>query len=293
MLAPNESPLKVPNFFGKLQYPLMVSPKYDGIRGLTKGGRMLSRKLIEIPSLQVQEEFTMVDHLDGELIAGVATDFGVYNRSQSHIMSGDKPGDISYYVFDYTHDDWLIKPFYQRLEKLFEVIKDFDVYTLVPQRSVENEDELLEAEAEFLEAGYEGVIAKSPIGHYKCGRGTFLQGLVYKIKREQDDEGILEDLVEKQTNNNEQTRDALGNAKRSSSKEGKVGADSTGKFKVSFKGDLISVAPGCFTADQLQDIWHHWPRDKGKYLKFRHFPHGAKDKPRQARALGFRDKMDM
>jgi DNA ligase-1 len=295
MLAPSESPLKVPDFFKLLQYPLMVSPKLDGIRGITKNGIMKSRKFIDIPSLQAQTEFTLVDHFDGELLEGNWTDHNVYNRSQSHVMSDDKPGDLSYHVFDYVHDDWLNKPFFQRLEELDRVFKQQPLpnYYIVPQRECENEEELLAAEEEFLLEGYEGAIAKSPVGAYKCGRGTFLQGLIYKIKREVDDEGIIVGFVERVINNNQQTRDELGNAKRSHHKANKELAGNLGKFLVEFNGEQINVAPGKFDHEQLQEILYNQEKYLGKYLKFRHFPHGAKDKPRQARALGFRSLMDM
>jgi DNA ligase-1 len=66
-----------------------------------------------------------------------------------------------------------------------------------------------------------------------------------------------------------------------------------GKFKVEFQGQIISVAPGTFSHEERRWIWDNRDQVRGKILKFRHFPHGVKELPRQPRALGFRDKMDM
>ena len=103
LLSPQEDPLRYPDYFKKLRFPLMVSPKIDGIRGIVKNHTMLSRTGKLIPSYQVQEEFTYIDDLDGELVEGLPNTPDVYNRSQSHVMSMGKPGNIMYHVFDYTH----------------------------------------------------------------------------------------------------------------------------------------------------------------------------------------------
>jgi DNA ligase-1 len=296
MLAPRESVKHFPTpdeFFDALQYPLLASPKLDGIRGIIKDGEAKSRSFKPLPSAQVQADFTSIEHLDGEFIAGSWTVGDVYNRSQSYIMSDDKPGDISFHVFDYTHPDWLHLPFIERLTKAHSLIKGLKEYWPVEHRMCYNSAELMAFEEEMLEDGYEGLIARNPNGHYKCGRGTFRQGLIYKIKREVDDEGVIVGFVERMLNNNTLETSELGYAKRSSSKEGKLPAGTLGKFKVEYHGDIISVAPGKFNHDQLQEIWDNQALYTGKLLKFRHFPHGAKDRPRQPRALGFRDEMDL
>jgi DNA ligase OB-like domain len=66
-----------------------------------------------------------------------------------------------------------------------------------------------------------------------------------------------------------------------------------GKFIVFFNGIEIEVAPGAFTHAERKEIWDNQFKYKGEYLKFRHFAHGVKDKPRFPRAIGFRDVIDM
>jgi len=294
MLAPHQDPMSYPKYFDELKFPLMCSPKYDGIRCIISGKTAYSRTWKPIPSTQVQEAFANDDceGLDGELIDGNPTDFGVYNRTQSIVMSKDKIGDINFYAFDYVLDDWVDKPFSERYNEL-RWGDDFPNVKLVPQILVRSLDQLLAFEAECLEAGYEGIMMKSPDGRYKCGRGTWKEGLIYKLKRFQDDEGIVVDFVEQMSNCNTQEINELGYSKRSTKKEGMVPAGCLGKFIVDFNGVIIEVAPGIFTYQMKRYIWNHKEQFRGKFLKFRHFTHGVKDKPRFPRAVGFRDKMDM
>jgi DNA ligase-1 len=293
MLAPNDDPLRRPAFFDDLQYPLSCSPKYDGIRGTVKEQTVISRKGILLPSFQVQEEFNTHNHVDGELIEGSPMDFGVYHRTNSHVMSHNKPGDLRYFLFDYNHPDWLDIPFYQRLDHLKELDLDPSLYEIIEHVNVDNEAELLAYEESQLALGFEGIMMRDPVGRYKTGRATWLEGLIYKLKRFTDDEARIVDLIEGQINNNPKEIDELGYAKRSTKKEGMVKAGTLGKFKVLYKGEVVSVAPGSFKHKARQEIWDDPTLAIGKLLKFRFFEHGMKDNLRFPRALGFREEIDL
>jgi DNA ligase 1 len=124
LLAPREDPLSYPNYFKELRFPLMGSPKLDGIRNIVKYGRCKSRTFKDIPSRQAQKLFSDYEHFDGELIEGNLSDVDVYNRTQSYIMSELKEGDITFNVFDYTHPDWLHKSFYKRLDEIERLCRE-------------------------------------------------------------------------------------------------------------------------------------------------------------------------
>lgn len=298
MLAAREDPLSCFTYFKNLKYPLLCSPKYDGIRCLIKGSAM-SRTFKPIPSLQVQENFCGIQDLDGELIEGISNDPNVYNRTQSYVMSENKPGNITYFVFDYTHPDWLNKTFIERLDRLPELFNEKEVFPneantlLVTHELIENHDHLLIYEEYCLKNGFEGIIMRDPLGRYKNGRSTFREGLMYKLKRFQDAEGIIIDFVEGELNKNIQERDELGYSKRTTFKAGMIPAGTLGHFIIDFNGEHIDVAPGCLTHVEKQTIWNAQSNYVGRILKFRHFTHGVKDKPRFPRAIGFRDKMDI
>jgi DNA ligase-1 len=280
-------------YFKEMTFPKFGSGKLDGIRGVIKKGVALSRKGKPLPSLQIQEDYTSIEHVDGEFLEGDVTDPNVYNRTQSHVMSGDKPGDINYHVFDYTHPDWLDAPFYARTQKVQDVIAGLENYVYVEQTELNSIEEVLEFEQKEITRGMEGIILIDPLSQYKNGRSTFPQQIALKLKREEDDEGVIIGFYEAMDNQNEQQTNELGYAKRSKSKEGMVPANTLGGFIVNWKGVEQRVGCGVFTYLERKFIWDNRDKFLGEFLKFRHFPHGQKDKPRQPRALGFRDKMDM
>ena len=290
MLAPNDDPQRNPNFFKKLQYPLLCSPKLDGIRGLSLGGKLYSRSGKLLPSRQVQEEFKNLPALDGELIEGDPKDFDVYNRTQSHVMSEDKPGNLTYWVFDCLEDS--SSPFYKRLD-LAESLISHPKVRLVPHEYIDSYEELLAYEEKQLDLGYEGIMMRSPIAPYKHGRCTMNEGYFFKLKRFSDTEGVIVGFEERMTNTNKAEESELGYTKRSSSKEGLRPAGTLGKFLVSYREDTLPVALGSFKHSEAQEIWDNQDKYLGLTLKFRYFGHGVKDRPRFPRAIGFRSELDL
>jgi DNA ligase 1 len=292
LLAPGEDPLSFPDYFKLLQYPLLCSPKYDGIRAIVKNGAVLSRSGKLLPSFQVQDMFGQKDfsHYDGEIIDGNPTDFGVYNRTQSKVMSADKEGDFTFFVFDYTHPEIITEPYYARLDNIATETPHVKV---VYQHLVEDYDSLIAFENKCLEEGYEGIMMRNPVAPYKNGRATFRQNIIYKLKRFTDAEGIVVGIYEEMRNDNELEKDELGYAKRSDKKEFKVPSGKAGGFIIDWGDDVLDVAPGAFTHQERKEIWEDKHFYIGKTLKFRYMQHGMKDKPRFPRALGFRDPMDL
>jgi DNA ligase-1 len=300
LLAPNNDPLKDPDFFKKIRYPLLCSPKFDGIRCIVRGGKCVSRKLIDLPSVYVQAAFGNCEHLDGEVIVGNPTDSDVYNRTQSHVMSDDKfHNDFRFYVFDYADEKLCEMEFYVRLEKADMAIKVFELddmsgtLHIVDHEYIECYEQLIDYEVSQLALGYEGIMMRDPIGRYKHNRSTFNEGILLKLKRFQDDEAIIIDFEEQLTNTNVDVRDNLGNAKRSTNQENMIPAGTLGMFICDYNGTEIRVAPGSFTHAERQVIWDKREQFRYKTLKFRFMSYGVKDLPRFPRAVGFRDDIDL
>jgi len=301
LLAPSDVPSNNPKYWDKLAFPLLGSPKLDGIRMVTSPDpdgvvNAMTRTWKLIPSYQVQDMVQdLPAWLDGELIEGEVTDFGVYNRTQSHVMSAEREGFIHYYVFDYAHPAWRDRPYEERLHELYRIVSSLDLAWLhvVPQTPLLNLDQLLAFENEQLELGYEGVMLRTYTGRYKEGRATINEAIIYKLKRFLDAEGVVSAFVEREINNNEKVLDERGYAKRSSHQAGKQAAGTLGKFKVEFEGRTINVAPGTFSHQQLQEIWDDKESYVGSLLKFRYFAHGVKCEPRHARAIGWRNQSDL
>jgi DNA ligase 1 len=292
MLAPSDA-----EAYEYAAYPVLGSPKYDGIRCIVKNGVCFSRSMKPIPSLQVQEDFGSLEDCDGELIVGDPSAPNAYNLTQSHVMSEDKPGDVCFYLFDYTKDDLLSFPFAHRLLNLVNFLSDRgehpDNVKIVEQEALHSIDDLVAYEQEQLGLGYEGVMLKNPLGPYKQGRATARENLMYKVKRFQDDEGLIVGFEEQMTNQNEAFKNELGRTARTSHKANQVPADTLGMIQCRWKGMTLNVAPGMFTHAERKRMWENPARYVGLMLKFRYFGYGVKDMPRFPRAIGLRDKADI
>lgn len=85
-----------------LQFPLLASPKLDGIRCVcTVNDGPVSRSLKPIPNRFIHGQLFFYPPFDGELMVGDPTDPSAFNRSTSGIMSHDGEPDFTYWVFDF------------------------------------------------------------------------------------------------------------------------------------------------------------------------------------------------
>ena len=91
--------------FAKLRFPVDASPKLDGVRGLVRGGVVVSRSLKPLPNKRLQLKFGRpeLEGYDGELIVGNPWSPTVYNDTIREVMTIDGPCTADYYVFD-RHD---------------------------------------------------------------------------------------------------------------------------------------------------------------------------------------------
>lgn len=299
LLSPLNDPMKDKDFFKKLPFPLMGSPKFDGIRSVNPHGMMLSRSMKAIRSKQVQDRFRNLWHTDGELIVGDPFDDQVYNTTNSHVMSADKPADdLRYFIFDFIRSDQLMLPFFERSLLAKELVEGyrrlFPGIFFVEHEPLDDLDALLAYEQTQLALGFEGIMLRTPLGMYKTNaRATWNDEIIYKLKRFTDDEAKITGFVEAMKNNNSVILDERGYSKRSQAKGLETGLGRVGKFIVDYKGQELKISPGKFTHDDLVDIWNHQDFYLGKFLKFRFFAYGMKDLPRFPRAVGFRSVEDM
>jgi DNA ligase-1 len=285
----------------QLRYPVLGSPKLDGIRATVFDNFLYSRKMKRIPNINVQKMFGLrvLEFADGELIVGSPTAPDAFNQTSSVIMSDDvKHPEIKFYVFDRIPME---RPmgFHDRLRDLQRRLEGTRPYehgrvVVVPHQLISNADELRAAEEGWLEAGYEGAMIRSLDGPYKHGRSTWREGHLLKLKRFQDSEAKVLGFVEQMHNENEQTRDVLGRSKRSSHKAGKRGAGVLGALVVRDRKTGVEFEIGTgFDAAQRRDIWMARDAHLGLWVKYKFFPGGVKNKPRFPVFVGFRDKRDM
>lgn len=281
---------------GDVSYPMLVSAKLDGIRCIMANGTALSRSFKEIPNNYIRKYLTMnaQQGLDGELITytdGVADE---YNVVQSKVMSEEGQPEFNYAVFDYVSDD-LKEAYEDRLKKLNDLELDGLVNPL-KHYSVNNLEELLKFETDYVESGYEGIIIRCPKGRYKEGRSTLNESFLLKYKRFTDSEAIILEVREADKNIGKKEVNELGLTKRSHKKADKVKANTMGEFWVKdiHDGREFGIGTGIgLTKELRKEIWNNKDKYIGKIIKYKHQVSGAKNNPRIPSFQGFRDPRDM
>lgn len=276
-----------------IPYPMLLSPKLDGIRCLIINGVVCGRSLKAIPNKHVQQLFGRpeLNGLDGELIVGSPTAKEVFQATSSGVMSIEGEPDVAFWVFD---DFMESGGFHRRLHTAHRRIKKQKFCETVPHDQILNEDQLTDWEQDYLTMGYEGVMLRHPDGPYKHGRSTAKEAWLLKVKRFEDSEAKIIGFSELMHNANEAKRNELGHLERSSHKAGKVGKQTLGALAVKDlkTGVEFDIGTG-FTADQRQLLWSMGDNLLGRVVKYKSQPTGVKEKPRFPVFLGFRDAVDM
>lgn len=290
-----KSPMLAASTDGKgLKFPLLASPKLDGVRALVLDGKVVSRKFKLIPNLHIQR---MLGHakyngLDGELIAGDPTDPEAFRRTMKAVMTAEGEPDVTFHVFDDCSKT--MHGFSARLESVFRRLASASLsIAYVTHCTVQTEEQLTIFEELCLARGYEGVMLRHPSGLYKEGRSTLKEAWLLKLKRFADSEAEVLGYSEMQHNANEKTITSGGKAERSHNKAGLVGLGVLGALHVKdcVTGVEFAVGSG-FTAADREIYWALRDELLGRFAKYQFFPLGSKDKPRFPTFKGFRDPID-
>lgn len=288
MLACNHDP-------ERLVFPLIASPKLDGVRALVVDGVVLSRSLKPIPNTYVQSVLGKPEYngFDGELIVGSPTDKLCYNHTVSAVMSQDKAEfEFTYYVFDLWDS---MAGYALREQQLSDLLARAHTPRIIQhtRKLMCCGEELLEYEEDVLGQGYEGLILRKIDGRYKFGRSTVKEGLLLKVKRFVDSEATIIGFEEQMQNNNEQVEDNLGHSKRSSHQENLTPKGTLGALRVMDVVTGVAFNIGTGMDDALrQEIWDNRILWTGNLVKYKRFPVGALDKPRHPVYLGVRSPID-
>jgi DNA ligase-1 len=281
-----------------LEYPVICSPKIDGVRVLALNGVLYSRSMKPIRNKALIEKFSNSKYkninFDGEITVVDKNDPNVYRITTSYVNSFDKEEDESHKfvinVFDILNIDSLDTPYIDRLKS----IPDFDepLFSKLEYKLCNNSKEVLEYEQYCLNAGYEGIMVRSYNGKYKLGRSTLKEGIILKLKRFSDYEAIIVGFVEEYKNLNEAKKNELGRTERSSAKDGLVPNGRLGALICKFNDIEFNIGSG-FTHEERTEVWDNRESYIGKLVKFKCFEVGVKDAPRFPIFLGFRSPDDL
>lgn len=279
-----------------LSFPVLASPKLDGIRCLIVDDKAVSRNLKPIPNQHVQGWVTRfaagLEGLDGELVVG-EHDQQVFQRTTSTVMSANDGRVFTFWCFDSFTAPSADYRSRMLIAKGRLARHNILQARMVPTKLCNDDAELKAFEEDCLARGFEGVMVRKPDGHYKFGRSTLKEGLLLKVKRFKDSEATVIGWQERMHNDNAATTDALGHTERSSHKAGMRGAGDLGALVVQDvqSGVTFNIGSG-FTAEQRVTFWKQQGKLMGQLVKYKHFPIGAVDKPRFPTFIGFRDRSD-
>jgi DNA ligase-1 len=263
--------------------PLLASAKYDGIRCLIveiEGKKCaVTRTMRPIPNLSVRtwlEENCPIG-FDGELVVR-GEDF---HGSSSALMSRHGKPDFLFALFDYINpksQDPLGTPYAQRIEDLDAVLADLNLsgrVVRIPTHAIECITDIDALMATALADGHEGLVLRSPSGRYKIGRALPEEGMMMKLKPQEDAEAEIVGF--------EPERDDLFTTAR------------LGSFSVRLLSDpsiRFNVGTG-FSKKQREEFWNDRQRLMGKFIRFRYQSRGMKSAPRFPVFEGIRDEADI
>lgn len=277
----------------KVKYPVLCTPKLDGIRCLIINGQAVSRKFKPIPNNYIREQLKgLPENLDGELITytnGIRDNFNIVS---SKVMSEDGEPEFTYEVFDYVKTN--LTQNYQFRMIMLDLLNLPEFCNKLLPIFIYDEQELLDYESKCLNEGYEGIMLRIPEGPYKCGRSTPKEAYLLKMKRFEDSEAIIIGFEERMHNTNEATKDAFGKTERSSHKDNMVPMGTLGSLRVRDikTGKEFNIGTG-FDDATRQWMWDNKEKLMGDIAKYKHQPSGSDELPRFPVFLGLRDKIDM
>ena len=280
----------------KINFPVYVSTKFDGIRALVIDGVVYSRSLKPIRNKYVQKLFGKPEYngMDGELVVGDVYAKDVFQKTTSGVMSEDGEPDVTFHVFDL----WSIPTFdYEyRQRYLQEILLDEDkeypsiVYAMI--HLCKNIDDLTFFLEHERNVGGEGIICRSPSGIYKYGRSTPKEQLSIKLKFFSDSEFEVIGFEERMHNTNEATTNELGYTERSSCKENLIPMNTLGSLVLKYGDSTFKCGTG-FNDEQRKEIWLNKDKYLGKLASIRYMSVGQAILPRCPSFVWFRSGDDL
>jgi len=264
-----------PEDLSTIRYPVLVSPKLDGIRAIRRPDGLFSQRGLLIPNRHVQAwaRAHVPIGIDGELILKCWT--APYREVSSAIMSRYGEPDFRLAAFDMVLDG---TPFKERIRRVWDVVKNQQSPALlgVPHTMVNSAEELSALHEQHCAEGFEGSMVRDPDGPYKHGKSTPTEGYLWKLKGFHDEEASVYGVEEEMENLND--KDERG--KRTSHKDGKFGLGTLGKILCRFVSDGTEFRCGSGFTDAERRIYFDDPLlIVGKLVTIKHQPPPGGRKP--------------
>lgn len=278
-----------------LPYPIVASPKLDGMRIVKIGGCAYTRNMKPLAneSVRLWIEANLPNGIDGELCLPRMTE--PLEDVMSAFRSRDGQPDFKFAAFDYfgdSQDACEDLPFTNRLKRLGEVCeplaKEGGRLVILRQSLVRDVGALRLVIEQHLGAGFEGTMVRRPNATYKQGRSTLREAGLLKIKPFEDEEATIIGFVEEMANTNE---DRIFAGRRSTAAAGLVAKGRLGAFRARFADGTEFTVAG-FTDEQKTGFWAQQARLLGETITVKHqIVHGGRkpgQAPRHPQFKGFR-----
>ena len=281
-----------------LKYPVGLTNKIDGLRCLLIDGHAVSRTFKPLPNKHIRD--TLEKHVPNGMDMEITSGHN-FQEATGNIMREAGVNSFHVHVIDYVPGA-CNEPYKDRIAKASEYAEKhwakvpFTWEILTPTLA-SNLKELEAYEVKALAEGHEGVMIRDMNAGYKCGRSTFNEGILVKVKRFEDCEATVISVEELMHNDNVAEKDAFGRSKRSTAQENLRPGGTLGTLVVKglngkFKDVEWRVGSG-FTAAQRDEMWKRKGKLVGLVIKCKFFGIGVDEKPRFPTYIGERDKEDM
>lgn len=297
-----------------LIYPVLATPKLDGIRCTTmnwvpsrdKLSVPVCRSLNQVPNDYIREIIANCEPgMDGEIMTYSQRDLldpligekpRPFHHIQSDVMSAVGQPAFKFHVFDCNIRSE--RNYCDRVRDL-EQMKVPDFVVKVLPVLCHDAEELREYFAKCLQDGHEGICFRTSMYcPYKHGRSTLREQWLIKWKKFHTAEATIVGFEEEMRNDNVPTIGLLGQQERSSHQANMVGKNRLGalivempnlqtQVKVKFK-----IGTG-FSATQRENLWTAQAALLGRQVTFAYQPHGTHEAPRTPVFIAIRDGRDL
>lgn len=294
MKAPREP--KTDADFATLQYPLFASFKEDGLRCLLHPELgPVSRTFKPIRNKHIVAELKSwgLTHLDGEIVIRDRHNHDLsFNDTQSAVMSVEGESNFQYRVFDsFLRPDYPFTSRWVDAKRAIIVRNDFAAITWIEQLLVQSPEELQDLWHRAADLNKEGLVLRSLQGHYKSGRTTEREGIMWKCMTLVREEAVIHGWEPMYQNCNVAKADEFGRTKRSKHAANMIEQPLLGTWLVKNHWGYFNVSG--FTALERETFWRDRESYVGKTIVYKYKPHGSKDLPRHPIFVGFRDAEDL
>lgn len=296
-----------------IRYPKLVSFKLDGIRCEMKDGQLLSRSLKLIVNQQIREKLEplvvyaqMADIiLDGEIYAhGIP--FGLisscvmtqdYTKKESIIawqilcekhdfdMTREEVfSKLKFYSFDCVNQGNFDEPFEDRHDVLQDIgnMDEFnEIFVEVEQAVIESYADVKIYFEYALEEGYEGLMLKEANSKYKCGRTTYKEDTMHKLKPYVTLDARIIAVVQATVvdPNAEKKINELGRSVTSKKKGDRILVERASDYVVLYEGKEVKPTIA-LTKREKEEIWANRESYIGKMIEYKGMLYGSLIVPR-------------